>query len=85
MTVHFSEGELKELNINLQPIPPAPASLEGQVIDADTSSPLGGVLVEIVGLGSVTTASNGTYSIQNIPPGGYTVRFSKEGYQAVEY
>lgn len=85
MTVYFSEGETKELNLDLQPIPPVPASLIGQVIDAETGKPLSSVLVEVVGLGSVTTASNGTYSIQDIPPGGYTVRFSKDGYQTMEY
>jgi len=85
MTVYFSEGEIKELSPGLQPIPPEPASLEGQVIDAGTGKPLGGVLVEVVGLLSMTTASDGFYSITNIPPGGYTIRFSKAGYETMEY
>lgn len=85
MAIYFGEGEAKELNAALEPIPPKPASLVGQVVDADTSLPMGGVLVEIIGLTYTTTASNGSYSITNIPPGQYTIRFSKEGYETIEY
>jgi len=81
MTVQFSEGEVKELNVALTPIPIEPAQLIGQVVDADTSAPIAGVLVEIVGLASATTASDGSYSIINIPPGSYTVRFMADGYE----
>ena len=85
MTIHFSEGEIKELNVVLQPIPVVPASLVGQVIDVDTSLPIVGVLVEIVGLASTTTVGDGSYSITYIPPGAYTVRFSHPDYVTVEY
>lgn len=85
MTIHFSEGETKELNVALTPIPLVPASLVGQVVDAETSGPIAGVLIEIVGLASTTTASDGSYSIINIPPGSYTVRFSHPDYETVEY
>ena len=85
MTVTFSEGETKELNVALAPIPAVPASLMGQVVDAETLAPIPGVLVEIVGLGSTMTAANGTYGIINIPPGSYTIRFSHPDYQTVEY
>jgi len=85
MTVQFSEGETKELNVILQPIPIVPASLVGQVVDADTSLPIVGVLVEIIGLASTSTAIDGTYSIINIPPGTYTIRFSHPDYETVEY
>ena len=85
MTVQFSEGEVKELNVSLQPIPVEPAQLIGQVVDADTGTPIAGVLVEIVGLVSTTTASDGSYSIINIPPGSYTIRFSHPDYETIEY
>jgi protocatechuate 3,4-dioxygenase beta subunit len=85
MAIQFSEGETKELNVTLEPFPPVPASLIGQVIDAETSAPITGVLVEIVGLGSTTTAADGSYSIPDIPPGSYTVRFSHPDYETVEY
>jgi hypothetical protein len=85
MTVIFSEGETKEINVGMEPIPPVLASLVGQVIDAETSEPIAGVLVEILELTSITTASDGTYSITDIPPGSYTVRFSHPDYQTVEY
>jgi protocatechuate 3,4-dioxygenase beta subunit len=85
MTVQFNEGETKELNVGLQPIPVEPASLVGQVVDAETSDPIAGVLVEILGLTSVSTGIDGTYSIIDITPGSYTVRFSHPDYQTVEY
>jgi len=85
MTVQFSEGETKELNVALVPIPPQPASLVGQVIDGSTGEPIPGVLVEILSLVSITTAVDGTYGIANIPPGSYTVRFSHPDYETVEY
>jgi hypothetical protein len=85
MTIQFSEGETKELNVPLQPIPVVPASLVGQVVDAISALPISGVLVEILGLTSTSTSGNGTYSIINIPPGSYTVRFSHPDYQTVEY
>jgi len=85
MTVHFSEGETRELNVALTPIPVEPAVLVGQVIDAENSAPISGVLVEIVGLGSTTTAADGNYGITGIPPGSYTIRFSHPDYQTVEY
>lgn len=85
MTVEFSEGETKEINVALEPIAPIAASMVGSVVDAETSEPISGVLVEIVGLTSTTTAGDGTYSITNIPPGSYTVRFSHPDYETVEY
>jgi len=85
MTVQFSEGEIKELNVSLQPIPIEPAQLIGQVVDDDTGFLIAGVLVEVVGLVSTTTASDGSYSIINIPPDSYTIRFSHPDYETVEY
>jgi len=85
MTVTFSEGETKELNVALEPIPPLPASLFGQVVDAETGDPIVGALVEMLGLTSTNTGVDGTYSITNIPPGSYTIRFSHPDYETVEY
>jgi len=85
MTVQFNEGETKELNVALTPIPVEPASLVGQVIDAQTSEPISGVLVEILGLISTNTGVDGTYGITGIPLGSYTIRFSHPDYQTVEY
>lgn len=85
MTVQFSEGEIKELNVGLQPLPVEPASLVGQVTDITTALSIPGVLVELVGLTSTTTAADGMYSIINIPPGSYTLRFSHSDYETIEY
>lgn len=85
MPVEFLPGEGKELNVALQPLPVAPASLIGQVTDDTTGQPIPGVLVELLGLTSTITTPGGTYSIINIPPGTYTLRFSHPDYETVEY
>lgn len=85
MALILGPGETRELNVAMEPIPVPPATLYGRVIDAVTSLGIGGVLVEVVGAASTTTASDGTYIIQNIPPGTYTVRFSHPDYETVEY
>ncbi|HMA62337.1 MAG TPA: TonB-dependent receptor [bacterium] len=56
----------------------------GTVVDKSTGQPMMGVNVQIQGtsLGAATDA-NGHYSIINIPPGTYTLRFSMIGYQTV--
>jgi protocatechuate 3,4-dioxygenase beta subunit len=87
MTIQFSEGETKQLNVELTPIPPVPASLQGQVTDAETGLPISGVAVALAGpiAVGVLTGTDGYYSIGNIPPGSYTVRFSHPDYETVEY
>jgi len=85
MTIHFSEGETKELNVALNALAPLPATLQGIVVDADTSLAIAGVVVEVVGLESTNTGVDGIYSIIKIPPGSYTVRFSHPDYETVEY
>ena len=85
MPIEFLPGESKELNVGLQPLPVEPASVFGQVTDSTTGLPIPGVLVELLGLTSTTTGPQGTYSITNITPGSYTVRFSHPDYETIEY
>ena len=66
-------------------LPVLAASLLGVVTDADTTAPISSVLVEVVGVTSTSTASDGTYSISGIPAGTYTVRFSHPDYVTIEY
>lgn len=61
-------------------VPPATAEITGVVTDASTGLPLSGVTVTI-GSTSVVTDSYGVYDILGIPPGNYTVTFTKTGYQ----
>jgi len=84
--VNLVEGE-NVLNVEMAR---AMASLSGTVTDADTGAPLSGVNVMLgtTAGGYITstyTDSSGNYSLTNIVPGEYRVRFEKDGYQAVEY
>ncbi|MEX0904596.1 MAG: carboxypeptidase-like regulatory domain-containing protein [Balneolaceae bacterium] len=59
-------------------------SLTGTVTDATTGEELAGATVLIVDLErGASSDSNGEYSIQNIPVGTYTVRYSFVGYQTI--
>jgi hypothetical protein len=57
-------------------------TLAGTVTNSETSAPISGVEVTVVGAGNTTmTGANGTYSIPNIAPGTYTVEFSNLLYE----
>jgi TonB-dependent receptor len=56
-------------------------ALRGSILDADFSVPVSGATVVIEGAGqAVTTDENGSFFINNLPPGQYTVLASKEGF-----
>ena len=56
-------------------------SIRGVVYDKDFDTPLGGAQVTIVETGqTVTTSDQGNYSFPQVPPGTYTLVFTKEGY-----
>lgn len=64
-------------------------SVAGTIEDEATGSPLGTVLVEIVGAdgavtGGVLSSSIGTFRITNVAPGVYTIRFTLAGWEAQE-
>lgn len=84
--ITFAEGEAKQLNLQLAPLVviPETASLFGTVTDVDTGGGIQGVAVEIIGVGSTTTNANGYYTISDITPGSYTVRFSHPDYETLE-
>lgn len=79
ITIH--EGN-NELNITLTPIPPALATLTGQVVDVVTGLPLAGVKV-VLGGSIHYTDSNGFYNYTNLTPGDYSISFEKAGYQTL--
>jgi hypothetical protein len=56
-------------------------TLSGVVTDGSGNA-LSGVSVSIQGT-TATTVSDGSYSINNIPPGSYTITFTKSGYTTV--
>ncbi len=68
------------------PPPPTPglANLYGKVTDADTGSPLAGVLVALDGMQAYTD-SGGNYAFIEMEPGAYVLQFSKEGYETAIY
>lgn len=57
-------------------------TLRGRVIDQDTGQPLPGVLVTL-GEFNTVTGQDGTYTIADIPTGGYTLTFTLEGYTTI--
>lgn len=69
------------------PPPPGLVSLYGNVTDAITASPLVGVSITLWNpdgnelLASTTTNVSGSYTLNNILPGNYLVRFEKEVYE----
>ncbi len=55
--------------------------LSGQVFDADTGAPLPAVWVQVEGTHwQATTDESGYFALENLPAGGYAVRFSRLGY-----
>lgn len=61
------------------------ATVKGQVIDKNTTSPLAGVQVTLQGVSSqsIVTTANGTFSFSKLGQGDYTLTISKDGYRAV--
>ena len=68
-----------ELNVSQVPIAPLMASLFGVVSDSVTGQPLSGVKITINST-VVYTNTYGTYLLEDLTPGSYTVTFEKEGY-----
>src|SRR5262245_58637850 len=61
--------------------PDQPGSSRGVVSDKDFDMPLAGAVVTVVETNQkATTSEQGNYVIQGVPPGRYTVVFSKDGY-----
>ncbi len=59
-------------------------AVRGVVIDADFAVPLARVGVSVVEIGvTVATSPDGTFVIENVAPGTYTLTFAKDGYERV--
>jgi outer membrane receptor protein involved in Fe transport len=57
-------------------------AIRGTVYDKDFEAPLSAVRVSVAGtLLTVATATDGHFLIERIPPGSYTLSFSKDGYE----
>lgn len=61
--------------------PTDPGAIAGKVTDARTKTAIGGATVDCGSAGSATTATDGTYSITNVPPSTYTCTASANGYK----
>lgn len=63
-----------------------PGNISGIVIDALTTNPIVGALVEVfegtILIGFADTDASGNYTISSLPPGNYTVNASATGYQS---
>lgn len=60
----------------------AMGGIRGTVFDRDFDVPLGGVRVTVVeALLTTTTTAEGNFVFERVPPGSYTLNFSKEGFE----
>jgi hypothetical protein len=72
--------------IQLPQSPPAPASVDGIVIDSETRQPLAGTTVTVQDRGSsagkmiVVTGNDGRFTFRSVPPGQYSIQASRSGY-----
>lgn len=58
------------------------ATLTGRVTDKETGQGIGGVLVTTTGV-SASTSATGYYTLDDLTPGYYSIKFSKSGYHDV--
>jgi len=59
-----------------------PGSITGSVTDAKDGAPIVGATVSD-GTKTTTTDASGIYTVANLPPGGYEITASKEGYESL--
>ena len=87
MPITLQEGEQRQLDVQLTPIPPEPATLSGYVTDAMIAAPIAGALVQLSGdyEYSATTNSEGYYQILDIVPGVYGGLVSAAGYETFAF
>lgn len=72
------------------PAPPASGTIQGSVVDGNTQAPISGATIQAVlgGPGttySVTSRSDGTFSIGPVPAGTYVVNISAATYTSTKY
>ena len=80
-TVNVLQGTTAVADFSLSQII-VPGSITGSVTDAEDGSPIVGATVSD-GHRTTTTDASGIYTIANVPPGGYQVTATKEGYENV--
>jgi len=62
----------------------ASGKIMGKIVDAkNDNAPLEGVAVSVGAAGSATSAADGTYTIENLVPGAFSVSFTKANYTTV--
>lgn len=67
------------------PAAEAPVTLEGTLREMGTRLPLDGFVVRVEPVGvETTTDAEGRYALRGLPPGAYTVRVVRPGYDALE-
>ncbi len=73
-------GAYHTKDIPMEPVPVAPGSIVGTVVDSH-GAPISGVRIDLdPGDFFAYTGTDGTYTLNNIPPGNYTIWASKSGY-----
>jgi 5-hydroxyisourate hydrolase-like protein (transthyretin family) len=77
----FDTGKVATVNVSMVS---ASAKIIGTVTDAKNGdAPLSGVTVTVGAAGTATTAADGTFAIENLVPGSYTLTFTKTDYVTI--
>jgi protocatechuate 3,4-dioxygenase beta subunit len=84
MPITLVEGEQRELDVQLSPVPVEPARLFGYITDAETGDPIASAVVRLFQSGIEiyyeATDINGYYDIAGITPGAYDGLIEAAGY-----
>ena len=75
--VQPSVGQISRPRVQAAP----PGQLSGRVLDGKTGRTLGGVTVNVSGVGSTATDANGQYVFSQVAPGSHQISVSRSGYQ----
>jgi len=88
MAITLEPGQIKQVNVQLNPLAVEPATLLGTVSEVGTGIGVPGATVMISGTGGTyqaTTGGNGQYQISGIEPGTYDGQVTHPDYETAYF